>query len=207
MAKMASGAKPVVITESGYHNALNDHNDQPAVSEAAAAKYIPRLFLENFTRDIARTYLYEFLDEKADPELKDNQLHWGLVRADGSEKPAFTALKNLITLLGDSTEPAQTRSLSWSLSINDSSVHHLLLQQSNGEFDLILWQEVPSYDTKAQQDISVAPESATVILAQPAKRITAYEPSIQAAALKTVTNTTQMQLAIPDSPIVLKILP
>ena len=101
LARIMCGTKPIVITESGYHNGLNDHSDQPGVSESAAAKYIPRLYLEDFANGIARTYLYEFLDESADSGLKSFQLHWGLIRADGSEKPAFIALKNLIGEVND----------------------------------------------------------------------------------------------------------
>ena len=47
-----------------------------ASSEAAAAKYVPRLFLEDYARGIVRTYLYEFLDEAADPGLTKCQMYW-----------------------------------------------------------------------------------------------------------------------------------
>ena len=60
--------KPIVFTESGYHNAINENTDQPGVSETTAAKYIPRLFLEDFSRAVPRTYLYELMDEAPDPE-------------------------------------------------------------------------------------------------------------------------------------------
>jgi hypothetical protein len=139
LARSIFGDKQIVFTESGYHNALNDHHDQPAVSEQAAAKYIPRLFLENFARGIPRTYLYEFLDEAPDPALGDNQLHWGLIRADGMEKPAFIALKRLIAELDDASEPTHPQSLAWSLTPAGESIHHLLLQKADGEFDLVLW--------------------------------------------------------------------
>ena len=33
--------------------------------------------------------------------MSNPQMHWGLIRADGSEKPAFVALKNLISELND----------------------------------------------------------------------------------------------------------
>jgi hypothetical protein len=78
-AKTISGGKELVFTESGYHNGLNDHSDQPAISETAAAKYIPRLFLEDFARGIVRTYLYEFLDETPDSGLNHLQMHWALL--------------------------------------------------------------------------------------------------------------------------------
>ena len=207
LARMASASKPVVITETGYHNALNDHHDQPAVSEAAAGKYMPRLFLENFGRGIVRTYLYEFFDEAPDPDLKDNQLHWGIVRADGSEKPAFTALKNLISELGDTTEPSATTSFAWTLDAASSDIHHVLLQKSTGEIDLILWQEVPVFDTKQQTDIANPSVPSTITFGRSVQRVDAFEPSVQSGPVQSFKNASQIRIEIPDSPLVLRIQP
>lgn len=205
-AREISGNNQVIVTESGYHNALNDHTDQPAVSETASAKYIPRLFLENFAHGIPRTFLYEFLDEASDPALRDNQLHWGLIRSNQTEKPSFTAIRNLISELNDSTRPAHLQQLSWTLSYNNSSTHHLLLQKSDGEFDLILWQEIPSYDPRRQTDISNPPVEALLTLRQKAKSVSLYEPVVQSDPLRTYQATAQIPIEIPDHPLVVRIL-
>jgi hypothetical protein len=207
LAKAMFGDRKIVITESGYHNALNDHSDQPAISEQAAAKYIPRLFLEDFAWGIPRTYLYEFMDEAPNPQLDNIQMHWGLIRADGSEKPAFVAVKRLIEELGDSAEPAQQRELPWSLNPAGSSIHHLLLQKSSGEFDLIFWQEIPSYNFRSQIDIVNPDVAAVLTLGQPARSITVYKPSTKAGPAETYANTASVSLAIPDEPLVVAISP
>lgn len=206
LARYLSGSDPVIMTESGYHNALNDHHDQPAISEAAAAKYIPRLLLENFAHKIPRTYLYEFVDEAPDPGLKDNQLHWGLIRANGTEKPAFTAVKNLISELNDTSEPNHLQPLAWSLDSADDEIHHLLLQKSNGEFDLVFWQEVPSYDTRQQADLHLPDVKATLRLATKARSITVYEPLMSDKPTGTYSGVMQIPLQIPDHPLVVRIL-
>jgi hypothetical protein len=206
LARDLSGANDIMITESGYHNALNDHTDQPAVSEAAAAKYVTRLFLENFTHSIQRTYLYELLDEKPDPALKDNQLHWGMVRADGSEKPAFTALKNLIGELRDNVGSASKYSLTWTLENYRASVDHLLLRKSNGELDLIVWQEVSSFDTHSQTDIENEPLQATLVLPANARSVVLYEPVLQAGPLRTFNGVRRIPIQIPDHPLVIQIV-
>jgi hypothetical protein len=204
-AKVMFGERNIMITESGYHNALNDHRDQPAVSEQAAAKYVPRLFLEDFARGIPRTYLYEFMDEAPNTALSDNQLHWGLIRADGSEKPAFNAVKRLIAELMDNVEPAGPRQLDWSLGPAGASIHHLLLQKSNGEFDLVLWQEISSYNVKTQTE-TFNPDAATVLtLGSRARSIALYEPSIQTDPVKNFSDTTSVPLTIPDHPLVIAI--
>ncbi len=207
LASEVSGNKEIVITETGYHNALNDHSDQPAVSEQAAAKYIPRLFLENFAAGIYRTYLYEFLDEAPDPGLKNFQLHWGLIRADGTEKPVFIAMKNLISELSDTSRPDHLQKLGWNLSNSVPSIHHLLLQKSNGEFDLVLWQEVSSYDEKNQRDIPVTPEQVTLTLEEKPRSLRLYEPTVQAQPFNIYTDKKTITLEIPDHPLVIQITP
>jgi hypothetical protein len=206
LAKDLSGSHAIMMTESGYHNALNDHTDQPAVSENAAAKYVLRLFLENFIHGIPRTYLYELLDEAPDPSLKDNQLHWGLIRSDGTEKPAFSALKNLISELNDRTDSMHPRPLTWSLSGTKSVIDHLLLEKSNGELDLILWQEIPSFDPRREGDISNPPSTADLKLSVKAKMIRLYEPAVQAAPVRSFSDTDKFSIEIPDHPLVIQIL-
>ena len=203
--RIMCGDKPIVFTESGYHNAINEVNDQPGVSESAAAKYIPRLFLEDFSHGIPRTYLYEFMDEAPDPGLTDPQMHWGLIRADGSEKPAFFALKNLIEELKDSSEPTSLKQLAWALNSGDTKIHHLLLEKSNGTFDLVLWQEVSSYDLTRHTDIHNPTVAAMLTLGQQARRITLYQPVTQAGALRTFNHVRSVPLEIPDHPLVVEI--
>jgi len=206
LATELSGSHAIIMTETGYHNALNDHNDQPAVSETAAAKYIPRLFLENYLHGIPRTYLYELLDEAPDPNFKDNQLHWGIIRADGTEKPAFNALKNLISELKDHAEPVHSQPLTWSISSIKPAIDHLLLEKSSGEFDLILWHEISSFDTRRQTDISNAPVTADLTLTVKAKSVKIYEPTSQAAPVRSYSEVKTFSIEIPDHPMVIQIL-
>lgn len=203
--KVVCADKQIAFTESGYHNATNEHNDQPGVSEAAAAKYIPRLFLEDFARAIPRTYLYELMDEAPEPGLANPQMHWGLIRADGSEKPAFSALKNLIAELSSSAGPATPAQLAWSLNLNNAQIHHLLLQKSSGTFDLVLWQEVSSYDTQKHSDIDNPAVASTLTLGRQATSITVYQPVTQAQPLQTWNDVKSVPLEIPDHPLVVEI--
>lgn len=207
LARRVFGDKPIVMTESGYHNALNDHSDQPGVPEQTAAKYIPRLLLENFCAHIPRTYLYELFDEKPDPSLSNNQLHWGLVRADGSQKPAFLALKNLIQELNDNAEPSAPLALSWTLSDSGPAVHHLLLKKSNGSFDLILWQEISSYNTWLRREVHNDPANTTLILGNQVRQVILFEPTLQSEPMRTYRNVTSVPVSIPDHPLVIEIEP
>jgi hypothetical protein len=59
---------------------------------------------------IKRTYVYELLDEKTDPESKQPEFHYGLFHHDHSPKAAAVAIHNLTTFLasagGDGSQPA-----------------------------------------------------------------------------------------------------
>ena len=73
--------KPMVATETGYSTNLG------GVSEAAHAKYMPRLFCEYFRKGIARAYSYEFVDEFEDKAQTNREAHFGLLRRDLTPKP------------------------------------------------------------------------------------------------------------------------
>ncbi|MFB2917419.1 hypothetical protein [Aerosakkonema funiforme] len=204
--RIMCGDKPIVATESGYHNAINEQSGF-GVSEQASAKYLPRLFLEYFNRGIKRAYSYELIDQKPNPEANNSQLHYGLLRYDGSPKPAFIAVKNLISLLQDSGDSFEIGSLDYSLSGDTTDVHHTLLQKRDGKFYLILWQEVASFNKPTNADVDVPSRKVTLTLNTAIKNATTYQPIESVNPLKKSDNPKQLKLKIPDAPIVVELIP
>ena len=92
--------KPMMATETGYSTNLG------GASEAAHAKYMPRLFCEYFRKGIARAYSYEFIDEFEDKAQTNREAHFGLLRRDCSPKPAYNAVKNFIAVLQEKGVPS-----------------------------------------------------------------------------------------------------
>lgn len=94
-ARRVFGDRPVVITETGYHTALATKGQHLPVPEEIKTRYIPRLLLWSFQRNIGRTYLYEgvssFARGDADPESS-----FGLLQNDLSPTPSYHAVKNLL---------------------------------------------------------------------------------------------------------------
>jgi hypothetical protein len=145
-----SGPRAMIATETGYHNAVNaTAPSQPAVSEPAAGRYMPRLLLEQFNRGFVRSYIYELIDEGADSQTAMDK-NFGLLRSNGSEKPAYRAVAGILGLLRDPGQPFVPGALTYSLSGQTDHVQHTLLQKRNGSFFLALWQERSSYDTGAR---------------------------------------------------------
>ena len=185
------GAKPFIITETGYNT--GGPNADRRVSETVQSKYLPRQFLEYYNAGIARTYSYEFLDEGTDPNLREQ--HFGLLRYDGSRKPAFNALRNLIAVLQDTRRPATLKSVKYTFTSTTDSIHRTLLQKSDGTIFMIFWQEVLSSDAAKQG-------AATLTLASPFGTIRVYRPDQSATAIASYTNTSSVTFMVPDSPVI-----
>ncbi|KAM3095530.1 PA14 domain-containing protein [Phormidesmis sp. 146-12] len=196
--KRVSEDKPIIVTETGWHTAINDTQaSQKGVSEQVAAKYVPRLFLEYFNRGIQRTFLYELMDERPQPDQENN---FGLIRSDGTPKPAFYSLKNLMSLLNDAQGSKASGGLNYSLAGNTQNVRHTLLQKSSGEFYLVLWSDVVSADTAVNQSV-------TLNLSSPIKQATTYLTNQSIDPTATYSTPTQLALNVPDSPLVVKLTP
>lgn len=202
-------AKPLMSTETGYYNNPVQFGWIP---ENLAAKYIPRLYAEYFNRGIDRAYLYEFANQG--PDTTDREQNFGLVRFDLSEKPAFTALKNLIDLVKEPGAPSFTpASLSYTLTSSSSlsSVHHTLVQKSDGTFYLMFWQEVPVFNRTTNNnqgaEITNAPISATLTLTTGIAQARLFQPNNSSNPNATYSNPTTISLSIPDQMLIIQLTP
>jgi hypothetical protein len=153
-ARGALGDAPLVISETGYHDALRQQGGQPPTSERAAAAYYPRLFLEDFLAGVRRTYAYELLDEKAEPARTDQEQHFGLLRTDFSPKPAAERLRRLIALArGPGGGDREGGSLDLAVAQPAERVRRLLLRRADGRYLLLLWQAAGVWDRHARRDL------------------------------------------------------
>jgi len=154
------GDRPVVATETGYHTAINDTSGHQGVSATAQGIYIPRLFLEYFLQGFTRVHSYELLDEYADPLNNQREAQFGLVRLDWSKKPAFIALRHLLSLLTDGDAPFSPSGTV--LHLSDRNVRSVLLEKRDGSFWIALWRPVSVFDLGTKTDLAVAPTPVTL---------------------------------------------
>lgn len=211
----ADGAKETVVTETGYHNASAPARGHEPVPEDVSGKYVPRLVLNNFNAGVRRTFLYELLDLGDDPEV--DQENFGLVRNDGTDKPAYTALKNLIALLDDDGAPHEPEALEYALSgdtgVQDpggnvtrrESLGQTLLQKRDGRYYLVLWSEGRNYDVDADAHETVPARRVTLDL--PAEfSARSYKPHTGLEATERGAGTS-FELDVPDHPLVVELAP
>ena len=207
--RKVSRNKPLRPTETGYHTAARWNGPHPGVSERAMGHYMPRLFLEYFNRGISRTYSYELIDLKPDPRGLDREKNFGLLRNNGTEKPAYRSMKNLISVLEDPGRNFRPGSLDYSLTGNTRNVHRTLLQKRDGRFYFILWQEVSSYNLSTERDIPVSGRNVTLTLNKPVGGAATYVTKNSAAPAKRygTGQARRLSLTVPDHPLVVEIIP
>lgn len=208
-ARIVCPGKAIVATESGYHNAVNKSKIS-GVSQQASAKYLPRIFLEYFNRGIVRTYNYELIDLKPNPSRDRPNWNYGLLNNDGSPKPAFIAIKNLITLLQESDQlnsDHELEALDYEAIGSTEEVHHTLLQKNDGRFYLILWQEVLSYQVGKEIDLQVPDRSIKLILNTPIKRANIYQPLNSIQPISQYNNPKRLNIKVPDHPLIIELTP
>ena len=173
-AALNSRADPVIVTEVGYHSAVNTQNGHRPVSEKIAAVYTPRLLLSYFDKGIVRTYLYQFIDHFSDSSSTDPEAAFGLLRNSGAEKPVYKAVQTLLNLLQDPGPAFQPGSLRYELSGDAKDVQQVLLQKRDGTFYLALWVEASGWDRDAKRELKVSDQKLSVGLGQPVRQVTHY---------------------------------
>ena len=155
------------ITETGY--IASETTTTPyTLPDSVEASYTPRTLLLAYKNGFKETFLYELLDEVSSPG-------YGLLNADLTPKPAFTAVSNLLSTLSDSGASFTPGSLPYVLTGGDSNLNHLLLEKSDGSYWLVLWLEEPSWDPVNAAPITVSPEDITLELNGAYTASTAYQ--------------------------------
>jgi hypothetical protein len=160
--QQSPSGKPVQSTEGGYHNDIQTGG----LSEEAEGKYTARMFAELFRRGVYRTCKYELTNQ----DIPTREGVFGLLRIDLSEKPSFRAVKNLITILSDKGPSFESGKLNYALNGSMDKVRQILFQKRNGDFYLMVWVEVSSWNTTALFDL-YPPAQEVVLTLQDSSRI------------------------------------
>ncbi len=166
--KRVVGAKPVHVTETGWHNAYRSSATHHYTPEDVAATYAPRVYLDYFSRGVPRVYLFQLCDDRPDSTFTDHEAHFGLVRSDFSRKPVFTAMANFMSLVDDRGPAFSTGSLQYDLSGAPADLRSQLVQRRDGRFLLFLWRDVAIYDPVRGTRIRVGSQDVQVRLGQTA---------------------------------------
>lgn len=174
---------PRVTTESGA-------SIEGPVTEEIHGLHLMNLYLAQFKRGYAYTSVY-LLRDRTD---EDGNQSFGFYRADYSPRKAAIYLHNLMTILADNGTLAKPGHLDFAIVNQPETVHELLLQHSEGTFQLIVWDERLRGQHRVTVQLGVTPASARI-----------YDPTIGIEPVRTPTNVSSFELALSDHPIVIAI--
>lgn len=162
---------PALATECGYCNVVKPGTS--GVSETAAALYLPRLLLNNFRLGILRTFLYEFFDGGTDPN--DGEHHWGLVRNDGTPKPGYHAIRNLLAALKDARRAGDNQPLRVTSAAPE--LRHIAFQDAQGQPLLAVWRAERCWNVERAEDIALPTEPIDIAVEGPSASLSFNRPN------------------------------
>jgi hypothetical protein len=193
-----AGPKPLVSSETGYMMSGRVPNN-PVVSERAAAKYIPRLFLIHLLKGFTHVVLYQLINFGED---------FGLLNDDGTRRLQFHAIRSYIALFRDPGPGFTTGALDYTLEGDTSDVWKVLLQKRDATFYLALWQGVSSHNPWSNRDLEPAPRPLTLRLRTPIATARTYLPSfLGTTAVATYDKPASVRLSVPDHLLVIELTP
>lgn len=207
LVRATTGRRPLVVTETGYHDAFAQIGRQPPTAREPAAGYQLRTLLQNSALGIRRTFVYELLDQHADPAGLNQEANFGLFDHEFQPKPSAAALRNLLRLVRDPGRSPAGATLDVAIDGGDDTVRSLLLAKSGGRYALVLWRAVPLWDPWQRSETLVATQPLTVRLPRRFAIARAYQPVQGAAPTQVATNTRRVDVPVGGEPVVVELSP
>jgi hypothetical protein len=150
------------------------------------------MYLDQFKRGWSHTAVYLLRDRS---DEAGNQ-SFGFFKPDYSPRKAAVYLHNLTTILADRGTPAARGHLDYSIPEQPATVHDLLLQKSDGTFELVIWGE----RLKGVDEV-------TVHLGRAYSDVKVYDPTIGIDPVQRVGGVDSLKLKLSDHPLIVAVSP
>ena len=174
---------PRVTTETGTKIA-------GPVTESLQALNLMNLYLAQFRRGYGYTAVYLLRDRT---DEAGNQT-FGFFRPDYSPRKAAVYLHNLTSILADPGTRTDPGELDFTIPDQPPSVHTLLLQRSDGLFQLVVWGERLEGSDPVRLDLGVKSAEVTI-----------YDPTVGVEPLRRLHADGPLELTMSDHPLVLAV--
>ena len=176
---------PRVTTETGCTI------DGPITEEIQALNLLS-MYLDQFKRGWTHTAVY-LLHDRAD---EGGNQSFGFFKPDYRPRKAALYLHNLTTILADRGSLAKPGQLNYSIPQQPATVHEMLLQKSDGTFELVIWGE----RLKGADEVTVH-----LGATYPAAKV--YDPMIGTEPVQAPHGIDSLKLALSDHPLIIAIAP
>jgi hypothetical protein len=160
------------------------------VDEALQGVNLVNLYLSQFVRGYSYTSVY-ILRDRTDEQGAQT---YGFFRPDFTPRLAAHYLHNLTQILADTGYRRLPDRLDYEISPQPETVHDLLLQHSDGSFQLVVWGEALVGESRVK-----------VSLRDKVKQAELYSATAGTTPVATFRETAEMELSVSDHPLVLKL--
>jgi hypothetical protein len=177
---------PKVTTETGWLT-----SGTGAITEEQQARLFLDLYAAAFKQGFSYTFIYMLRDDPV-------QGYWGLIDTSYNPKTSGTYIHNLTTILAD-TATGTPGKLDYSIAGEPATVHDLLLQKSNGTFELVVW------DERLAVSSDDATDTVVVDLTKSRPMVTVYDPTTGTSPVQVLHDVSSVSLTLSDHPNVLEL--
>jgi hypothetical protein len=174
---------PKVTTETGV-------TIQGDFTEEKQARLYLNLYLAQFKRKWSYTAVY-LLRDRSDEEGNQS---FGFYQKDYTPRKAAVYLHNFTTILADKGVVKKLGALAYVIDNQAETVHDLLLQNSNGKFQLVIWDEKANGTDKVK--LNFGKKQATIKV---------YDPTISESVQQTLKNSNSLTLTLSDHPVIVEL--
>jgi hypothetical protein len=174
---------PKVTTETGV--TIDD-----TFSEEKQARLYLNLYLAQFKRKWSYTSVY-LLRDRSD---EDGNQSFGFYAKDYTPRKAAVYLHNFTTILADKGTVKKRQALNYLIANQPETVHDLLLQNSNGRLQLVIWGER-----------AIGNDAVTVSFGKNFNTVKIYDPTLGTAPVKTLKDIKHVALTLSDHPLVIEL--
>jgi hypothetical protein len=174
---------PRVTTETG---ALIDG----PVTEELQGLNLLNMYLAQFKRGYAHTSVYVLRDRTDE----GGDQAFGFFRADYTPRKGALYLHNMTTILADKGRIAKPGQLDFEMRNQPKTVHQLLLQRSDGTFQLVVWGERLTGEDHVTLRFGAKHPSVKI-----------FDPTLGTTPVQTLADVSSIELTLSDHPLVIAV--
>lgn len=172
---------PRVTTETGWVT-----GGEKGLTQEQQGRLYLNIYLAQFKQGFKHTFIYMLRDAGG------SDAGYGIFEKDYQPKKSATYLHNLTTILADEGVVTPGK-LDYTMQDPPETVHDLLLQKSDGTFELVVWNEKAS----GTDDVMVKFDG-------PHPTVRIYDPTTGTAPIQTLTNVASVSLTLSDHPVIIE---
>jgi len=125
--------------------------------------------------------------------------------ASWSPKPAATAIRNFLGVLGEGKGTVKGGALAYSVGGLPANGAQVLFQSGDGAFAVVIWAEPDIWDQAAHKPIAAPASEAVIRFAKPVAGYEVFDPLKAEASITRGGPTSEVRVAVSDHPVIVRV--